>query len=170
MAALPPAKLKEQTARAIMSIMRQHGQLPPAVELCSGGRKPTIHDLKAWFVQAAAPGGHVAGSSSNPGRGSSHPLEAPSTVCGCGGSCAAARASLSWPDQLPLVDYQSTAAQIAQLAQVTAWAEARVAERAEGWCSGDMHELLHKHQQSAALHSQMVGPNAWRVHACMRLS
>jgi hypothetical protein len=132
--AMAPSKRLQTVCRSVFTVLRRHQQLPPATELCNGGKKPIKPALlQMWHVVPGAAEGDEAG-------------------CGCGGSCAAARAQLAWPPQLALVDVQQISYADAY-PDVIGWAQQQLQPRGPQWCAGEMQALLDKHQRAQELYA-----------------
>lgn len=168
MAELGPAKLSQQTARSLFSIMREHQLLPELSQLCGKGKEPSPAEFDEWRLPvpvaegaplAAAGASQQAPTAAAAAAGASSSRSNPSggaDTCKCGGSCHDARAMLAWPPNLPLVDYQKVSCSGTQYQQVVTWAQARLRELGDDWCGGDVLLLMNKHSKALELKAAKV--------------
>jgi hypothetical protein len=123
--------------------------------------------VAAGGLDTAAGGGGTPAAAITEACSSASKAVASQAGCGCGGSCAEPRASLQWPPELPLVDYQQVSCPSATYEGVIRWAQAQVAAHGAGWCGGDMQQLLAKHQQAVELRaSKQVRNCLGLMHMC----
>jgi hypothetical protein len=124
LAEMEPSKLKQHTARLIQRTLG--GEMPAAAGLCNGGRHAEAAVRRGWKVVD--------------GR------------CGCGGSCAAGRASLNLPADAPLIRFGRRSAPSSMYLKWISWAQEQVQQRGPDWLGGRLQAVLSKYEQAHALH------------------